>query len=181
VILFGGLIRRERTMALEIMGDGHSIEALRQEACRCTDARQSRRLLGLAMALEGASRQASAKAAGMTRQTLRDWVIRYNELGVEGLKNKVSTGRPPRLNQEQLLELDALVEQGPDVEVHGVTRWRCVDLKGMIASRFDVDLSEDQIGRIMKQRGYRRLSVRPQHPLADAAAQETFKKTSPPS
>jgi len=167
-------------MPLEITRDEHSIEALRQSACRCPDSRQARRLLGLAMALEGASRQTAAKVAGMTRQTLRDWVIRYNAFGVEGLKNKASTGRPARLKEAQLRELDALVEQGPDVEVHGVVRWRCIDLKGVIASRFNVDLSEDQIGRIMKQRGYRRLSVRPQHPQADEAAQETFKKTLPP-
>ena len=165
-------------MALEIRRGEHSIGALRAEACRCTDSRQARRLLGLAMALEGASREAAAKAAGMTRQTLRDWVIRYNGHGIEGLRNKTSTGRPPRLKKEQLLELDALVEQGSDIGIHGVTRWRCVDLKGVIASRFQVDLSENQIGRILNQRGFGRLSVRPQHPLADEAAQESFKKTS---
>jgi len=137
--------------------------------------------LGLARALEGGSREAAAKAAGMTRQTLRDWVIRYNESGVEGLKDKPRTGRPPRLNEAQLMELDALVEKGPDIEVHGVVRWRCVDLKGVVAAKFNVELSEDRIGVIMGQRGYRRLSVRPRHPQADEAAQEAFKKTSPPS
>ena len=167
-------------MSLEITRDEHSIEALRQEACRCADSRQARRLLGLALVLDGASRQSAAKAAGMTRQTLRDWVLRYNIFGVEGLKNKASTGRPSRLTEAQLLELDALVEQGPDVDIHGVVRWRCIDLMGQIAAKFNTGLSASQVGRIIKQRGYRQLTVRPQHPRADEAAQEAFKKTLPP-
>ena len=168
-------------MPLDIVRSDNSVEELRREARRCGDPKQVRRLLGLALALEGGSREAAAKAAGMTRQTLRDWVIRYNESGVEGLKDKPRTGRRPRLNEARLLELDALVEKGPDIEVHGVVRWRCVDLKSVIAAKFNVDLSEDRIGVIMGQRGYRRLSVRPRHPQADEAAQEAFKKASPPS
>lgn len=168
-------------MALEITRADYSIEELRREACRCEDSKQARRLLGLAIALEGATRELAATMAGMTRQTLRDWVIRYNEGGVEGLKDKPKPGRPPRLKEAQLLELDALVEQGPDIASDGVVRWRCVDLKAIIAGKFGVDLSEDQIGRILKQRGYTRLSVRPRHPQTDEAAQEAFKKTSRPS
>lgn len=168
-------------MPLVITRDDHSIEELRREAGRCRDSKQARRLLGLAMALEGFSRAAAAKAAGMTRQTLRDWVHRYNEQGVEGLLNRPISGRPARLSEAQLLELDAVVEAGPDPDKDKVVRWRCVDLKAVIAEKFGVDLSEDQIGRIMNRRGYRRLSVRPQHPKADEAAQAEFKKTSPRS
>ena len=164
-------------MALEITRTDHSVEELRREACHCEDSKQARRLLGLAMALEGTTREIAAKIAGMTRQTLRDWVIRYNEHGAEGLKDRPRPGRPSRLKEAQLLELDAVVEKGPDIATDGVVRWRCVDLKGVIASRFGVDLSEDQIGRILKQRGYTRLSVRPRHPQTDDATQETFKKT----
>jgi len=165
-------------MPLDITRDDHSIDELRREAGRCRDSKQARRLLGLAMALEGFSREAAAKAVGMTRQTLRDWVHRYNAGGVEGLRNKPISGRPARLSEAQLLELDAIVEAGPDPDKDKVVRWRCVDLKAVVAEKFDVDLSEDRIGYIMNQRGYRRLSVRPQHPKADAAAQEDFKKTS---
>ena len=165
-------------MPLDITRNDHSIEELRREACGCRDSKQARRLLGLAMALEGSTREAAAKAAGMTRQTLRDWVHRYNMLGVEGLRNKPISGRPPRLSEVQLLELDTLVEAGPDPDKDKVVRWRCVDLKAVVAEKFGVDLSEDQIGRVMNRRGYRRLSVRPQHPKADVAAQEDFKKIS---
>jgi len=168
-------------MPLAITRTDYSIAELRREACRSEDTSQARRVLGIAMALEGATREMAAKVAGMTRQTLRDWVIRYNEGGIEGLKDKPKPGRPPRLQEAQLLELDTVVENGPDITRDGVVRWRCVDLRAIIASKFGVDLSEDQIGRILKQRGYTRLSLRPRHPQADEAAQEAFKKTSRPS
>jgi len=116
----------------------------------------------------------------MDRQTLRDWVIRYNEAGVAGLVDRPRSGRPPRLNSAQMAELDRLVEAGPDVAVHGVVRWRCVDLQAQIKARFDVDLSERQVGRLLHQLNFTRLSVRPRHPQADEASQEAFKKTSPP-
>jgi transposase len=105
----------------------------------------------------------------MDRQTLRDWVIRYNEAGVDGLHDLPRSGRPPRLNAVRLAELARLVEEGPDIAVHGVVRWRCVDL---------VDLSERQVGRILGQLRFTRLSVRPRHPQTDEAAQQAFKKTS---
>jgi len=168
-------------MPLAITRTDYSIAELRREACRSEDTSQARRVLGIAMALEGATREMAAKVAGMTRQTLRDWVIRYNEGGIAGLKDKRKPGRPPRLQEAQLLELDTVVENGPDITRDGVVRWRCVDLRAIIASKFGVDLSEDQIGRILKQRGYTRLSLRPRHPQADEAAQEAFKKTSRPS
>jgi transposase len=115
----------------------------------------------------------------MDRQTLRDWVHRYNEEGMEGLIDRPRPGRPSRLSEDQKAELAELIEEGPDVEVHGVVRWRCVDLKGEIKARFDVDLSERQVERLLKQQDFVRLSVRPRHPQADEAAQEAFKKTSP--
>lgn len=93
---------------------------------------QSRRLLALALVLEGHTHTAAARAAGMDRQTLRDWVIRYNEAGVDGLCDRPRSGWPPRLNAAQLTELAQLVEEGSDVVVHGVVRWRCVDLQAQI-------------------------------------------------
>jgi transposase len=79
------------------------------------------------------------------------------------------------------MELARLVEAGPDRAVHGVVRWRRVDLRDELKRRFGVDLHERSVGRILAQLGYRRLSVRPRHREADEEAQETFKKTSPPS
>jgi transposase len=155
------------------------VAELRRRARLSGDADQARRILAIALVLEGSSRELAAKAAGVGRQTLRDWVVRYNAEGLEGLKNRSKPGRRPRLNAVELGELDRIVEQGPDVAVDKVVRWRCCDLKGVIKQRFNAELSERSVARILGQRRFRRLSVRPLHPKADAQAQEAFKKTSP--
>jgi transposase len=166
-------------MALAITRTEHSAAALRGEARRTKDSDQARRLLALALVLEGASRTAAARTAGMDRQTLRDWVIRYNDEGVDGLRDRLRPGRPRQLDDMQLAELARLVEEGPDINVHRVVRWRCVDLQAEIKARFDVEVCERHVGRLLKQLKFTRLSVRPRHPQADEAAQQTFKKTSP--
>lgn len=165
-------------MALEITRKDLTAAKLRAAARGCKDTRQARRLLAIALVLEGASRQDAARAAGMDRQTLRDWVHRYNDHGIEGLLDKPRSGRPPQLKEAQLRKLDAMVEKGPDVAIDKVVRWRCVDLKEVIKKRFKVEISERHVGRILKERGYHRLSVRPRHPKGDEAAQSAFKKTS---
>ena len=147
---------------------------LRREAARCRDAKAARRML--ALALEGGSREAAARAAGMDRQTLRDWVHRYN---VEGLSDRRRPGPRPRLSPEQEAELATAVEQGPDPDRDGVVRWRRVDLKALIEARFAVRLHERTVGKLLRRLGFTRLSVRPKHPSSDPAAQDAFKKASP--
>jgi transposase len=116
----------------------------------------------------------------MDRQTLRDWVHRFNEQGPDGLINAKSPGRPSKLSAEQKEELRLLVETGPDPEKDLVVRWRCVDLKRVLEERFAVDLSEVSLGRVLKQLGFSHISARPQHPAQDAEAIAAFKKNSPP-
>src|SRR5436309_4558073 len=152
---------------------------LRREAARCRDARAARRMLALALGLEGSSREEAARAAGMDRQTLRDWVHRYNAEGLAGLHDRRRPGRKPRLTPEQEAELAAAVEQGPDPDRDGVVRWRRVDLRALIEARFAVRLHERTVGKVLRRLGFSRLSVRPEHPKADAAAQEALKKASP--
>ena len=152
---------------------------LRREAARCRDARAARRMLALALVLEGSSREDAARAAGMDRQTLRDWVHRYNAEGLDGLRDRRRPGPRPRLTPEQEAELEAVVERGPDPDRDGVVRWRRVDLKALIEARFAVRLHERSVGKVLHRLGFARLSVRPQHPKADEAAQEAFKKASP--
>jgi transposase len=115
----------------------------------------------------------------MDRQTLRDWVHRYNAEGLAGLKNRKAPGRPSRLTAEQKAELAALVEKGPDAEKDGVVRWRCADLKRRIEETFGVRLHERTVSKQLKALGYVRLSVRPQHPKSDPQAQEAFKNVWP--
>src|SRR5947199_7586573 len=152
---------------------------LRREAGRCRDAAASRRMLALALVLEGSSREEAARAAGMDRQTLRDWVHRYNAEGPAGLRDRPRSGRKPRLTPGQEAELAAAVERGPDPDRDGVVRWRRIDLEALIETRFAVRLHERSVGKVLRRLGFTRLSVRPQHPKADEAAQEAFKKASP--
>jgi transposase len=113
----------------------------------------------------------------MDRQTLRDWVHSYNARGLAGLSNRHGGGPQAKLSEAQRAELAALVEAGPDPALHKVVRWRRIDLRDEIKRRFGIDLHERSVGKILASLGYRRLSVRPQHPQSDPAAQEAFKKT----
>src|ERR687883_211416 len=166
-------------MAVGITRRELGADELRREAARCRDAKAARRMLALALVLEGGSREAAARAAGMDRQTLRDWVHRYNEEGLVGLRDRPRSGRKPRLTPDQEAELAAAVERGPDPDRDGVVRWRRVDLKALIETRFAVRLHERSVGKVLRRLGFARLSVRPKHPKADEAAQEAFKKASP--
>jgi transposase len=152
---------------------------LRQEATRCRDAKAARRMLALALVLEGSSREMAARHAGMDRQTLRDWVHRYNAEGLAGLRDRPHPGPTPRLTPEQLAELAQVVDDGPDPAQDGVVRWRRVDLQALIKARFDVELHERSVGKLLRRLGFARLSVRPQHPSSAPEAQDAFKKTSP--
>src|SRR5437660_10665611 len=141
------------------------------------NANQARRLLAIAAVYEGMDREEAARIGGMDRQTLRDWVHRFNEEGADGLINAKSPGRPPKLSKEQMEELRRLVEAGPDPEKDGVVRWRCVDLKRVLGERFGVDLSEVSLGRVLKKLGFSHISARPRHPVQDPEAIAAFKKT----
>jgi len=152
---------------------------LRKAASGEKDSAAARRILALALVLDGADRKTAAETCGMDRQTLRDWVHRYNAAGLAGLRNLKSPGPGSKLTARQQAELAELVDAGPDPAVHGVVRWRRVDLRDELQRRFGVALHERSVGKVLAKLGYRKLSVRPRHPRADEEAQETFKKTSP--
>jgi transposase len=155
-----------------------STEELRKLAAKAQDGRVVRRLLGISLLLEGKSREEAATASGMDRQTLRDWVHRYNAEGVGGLHPRPSPGRPSRLSEAQMAELRTLVVDGPDPEKDGVVRWRCVDLRTAIARRFDVTVHERTVGKLLSRLRLTRLQPRPYHPKKDPEAETAFKKTS---
>ncbi len=151
---------------------------LRAAAARTRDAQAARRMLALALVLEGVDRKTAAETCGMDRQTLRDWVHRYNAEGLAGLSNRRAP-RSRRPDAGQLGELVSWLEAGPDPAVDGVVRWRRQDLQRRITDRFGVELHERTVGKYLAALGYRRLSVRPRHPKTDPEAQEAFKKTLP--
>ena len=164
---------------IEITRQNLSISQLRAEAARTADAKQTRRILAIAMALDGHSRLVAAQAGGMDRQTLRDWVIRYNTDGLAGLADRPRPGRQPRLAEAQRSEVAKWVEDGPDLKTDGVARWRCADLRDRIAAKFHVHLHERSVGKLLKKLNFSTMSVRPLHPQSDLEAQEAFKNVWP--
>jgi transposase len=159
-------IRKDRTPAV-----------LRKLAKDEPDARVSRRLLALANALSGMSRAEAARSAGMDRQTLRDWVIRYNEDGVAGLADHASSGRPPMLTLDEQAELLAIVMAGPDPEKDGFCAFTRDDLVAIAEKKFGKSMHPASMGRLLRRLGLSRQKARPTHPMKDPAAAAAFKKS----
>ncbi len=163
---------------LKITRTDHTAAGLRALSARCSDGAQVRRMLALALVLEGRRRSEAAGLNGMDRQTLRDWVHRYNIDGVDGLRSRQSPGREPFLTKQQKAELRDLVVRGPDRDIHKVVRWRCADLRAEVARRWSVEVHESTIGKWLGELELTRLQPRPVHPKKDAAAEAAFKQTS---
>jgi transposase len=130
------------------------------------------------MVLEGSSRLDAARRADMDRQTLRDWVHRYNAGGIKDLVSGKAPGATPKLTQTQMAELRELVIAGPDPTIHKVIRWRCVDLCAEVSRRFTVTVADRTMSKWLGKLKLTRLQPRPCHPKKDPAAEEIFKKTS---
>jgi transposase len=163
--------------AVEMRRD-YSAAELRRLATGSKNANQSRRLLSLAAVLDGMNREEAARIGGMDRQTLRDWVHRFNAEGPDGLRDIRAKGHPPRLSPDQLAAFAEIVETGPDRATDGVVRWRRIDLKRVIEERFGVVYHERTIGKVLKQLGFSHISARPRHPGQKAETIAAFKKTS---
>jgi len=153
---------------------------VRRIARRVKNAAQARRLLAIAAVLDGATREEAAKIGVMDRQTLRDWVIRFNQQGPDGLINKLSPGAPGKLTDEHKAFLVRLVEDGPIPAIDGVVRWRACDLIMRLHEEFGIAVSDDTVYRALKELGFSHVSARPKAYKQNAEAMETFKKTSPP-
>jgi transposase len=174
--------QQEAIMTVKLTRNDLPASELRRAAAKSADASAARRMLAIALILDGHSRQDAAQQCGMDRQTLRDWVHRYNAEGLAGLSDRPHAGGPkPALSNEQLAQVAAWVRTGPEPEKDGVIRWRRIDLRDKIAVAFAVRLHERSVGKQLRRLGFRCISVRPRHPQADAVAQEAHKKTLPPS
>jgi transposase len=156
--------------SIEITRTEHSASELRALAAKTKDGAIVRRLLALALTLEGHSRESAATASGMTRQTLRDWVHRYNADGVAGLRSGHGGGSTPLLGEPEMEELRAMVIDGPDPKRHRVVRWRRIDLCEELARRWSVRVCEQTVGRWLRQLRMTRLQPRPVHPKKDLEA-----------
>src|SRR5215467_3250213 len=164
------------TQAVAVRTD-YAAGEVRRFAKQAKDAAQARRLLAIAAVLDGASRTDAAKIGGMDRQTLRDWVIRFNEQGPDGLINIPSPGMPPKLDATHRAFLARIVAEGPIPAVHGVVRWRACDLIMRLHEEFGISVSDDTIYRALKDLGFSHVSARPKAYKQDPEAIEAFKKT----
>lgn len=158
----------------------HTPADLRRFARRCGDPDQVRRLLAMALILDGGSRSDAAKVAGVTLQIVRDWVLRFNANGPDGLATRKAPGRASILNDEQRARLAEVVEAGPIPAAHGVVRWRLADLAQWVWDEFAVSVTRHTLSRELRAMGYRKLSARPRHRGQKAEDITVFKKTSPP-
>jgi transposase len=163
-------------MAALRIRDDISSEELRRQARREHDGRVSARLMALANALDGMDRASAARLAGMARQTLRDWVHRYNAEGIAGLSDRPKPGRAPKLSEGQMASLKAIVLAGPNPTVDQIGRWRIVDLCRYVEERWDVSYSETGMLRLLWSLDLSHRKTRPRHPQSDEKAQQVFKK-----
>ena len=154
---------------------------LRKVARGCADADQVRRLLAIALILDGGSRSEAAKIAGVTLQIVRDWVLRFNEGGPDGLATRKAPGRASILNDDQRARLAEIVEAGPIPASHGVVRWRLCDLAQWVWDEFELSVTRHTLGRELRAMGYRKLSARPRHRGQKREDIAIFKKSSLPA
>ena len=163
--------------ALEIRKDRTSA-ALRKLAKTTADARIARRILAVANALDGMSREDAARAAGMDRQTLRDWVLRYNAHGIDGLADRWNGGRPPTFTADEQAEIVSIVLAGSDPETTGISAYTLEDLAHICETRFGKRMHPWSLGRLLKRLGLSRQKTRPVHPETDPATAAAFRKRS---
>ena len=137
--------------------------ALRRLAKVSKSAGQSRRLFALAEIYDGARRTEAARIGGVTLQVIRDWVLRFNAEGPDGLIDRSAPDRQTKLNEEQRQALARIVEDGPIPAIHGVVRWRRKDLARWIFDEFGIRLEASSVGRELRALGFRKLTARPRH------------------
>jgi transposase len=160
--------------------DDFDASSLRAAARRSKDGGQARRLLALAAIYDGGKRGEAAKIGGVTLQVVRDWALRFNAHGPDGLIDRKAPGQPPLLKDEHRVALAAIMESGPIPAVHGVVRWRIIDLCQWIFEEFRIAVSQQTLSRVLRKMGYRKLSARPRHHAQAEGAIEDFKKVFPP-
>jgi len=167
-------------MAVSLRGN-FDASRLRGLAKKTKDGPQARRLLALAAIYDGATRTEAAKIGGVGLQIIRDWVLRFNARGPDGLLDRKPPGRPSKLNDGQRQAIARMIESGPIPAIHGVVRWRLIDLCQWLWEEFRVSVAKPTLSRELRAMGYRKLSARPRHYAQVDGVVEDFKKTSPPA
>ena len=165
------------TIPVALRGDFKASQ-LRGLARKTKDGPQARRLLAVAAIYDGATRTEAAKIGGVGLQIIRDWVMRFNARGAAGLLDGKSPGQPSKLNDVQRQAIVRMIESGPIPAIHGVVRWRLIDLAQWIYEEFRITVAKQTLSRELRAMGYRKLSARPRHHAQAEGAIEDFKKSS---
>jgi len=165
-------------MALPLRDDFEAA-TVRLAAKRSKDGPQARRLLALAAIYEGASRGEAAKIGGVTLQIIRDWVLKFNAHGPDGLIDRKPPGQAPRLNGARRAALASIIESGPIPAVHGVAPWRIVDLRQWIWEEFRVVVAKQTLSRELRAMGRHKLSARARRHAQASGAIGDFKRVCP--
>ena len=152
---------------------------LRRLARRTKDGPQTRRLLALAAIYDGGTRTEAARIGGVGLQTVRDWVLRFNAHGPDGLLDGKAPGQPSILSEAHRQHLVQMIEDGPIPAVHGVVRWRLIDLMQWLWEEYRITISKQTLSREVRALDYRKLSARPRHHAQAAGVMDDFKKASP--
>jgi transposase len=158
----------------------YDTQKVRAAARAAKDGPQARRLLALAAIYDGASRTEASRVGGVTVQIVRDWVVKFNAEGPAGLIDRKPPGQPSRLRDADRAAVAEVIESGPIPAVHGVVRWRVIDLCAWFWSERGVKIAKQTLSRELRRMGYRKLSARPRHHAQAEGAIEHFKKLSPP-
>ena len=141
--------------------------------------RVSHRVLAIRDILMGRIRNWVCQQYGISRETLRHWVSRYNAMGVEGLYDRERSGRPPMLSGKKLVQLKQRISVAPDPEKDGITRWRCVDIQRILREEYDVHYTSlFGVRQLLYRLGLSWISGRPSHPNKPDNALQDFKKNS---
>ena len=138
--------------------DGRRLRALAKAS---KQSNLTRRLLALAEIYDGATRGDAARIGGVGLQTVRDWVLRFNAKGLDGLKDGKAPGQTPKLSEVQRRALVAMVEAGPIPAIHGVVRWRLIDLAQWVYDEYAISVTKQVLSRELRGMHYRKLSARP--------------------
>jgi transposase len=166
-------------MPIPLRSDFDALQ-LRTIARKTKNGPQARRLLALAAAYDGVTRTEAAKIGGVTLQIVRDWVMKFNAHGPDGLIDKKAPGQPSKLKDTHRAALAEMIEQGPIPAIHGVVRWRLIDLCQWVFEEFRVTVSVQTMSRELRTIGFCKLSARPRHHAQADGAIEDFKKVFPP-
>ena len=164
-------------VSLPLRADFDALQ-VRAAARRTKDGPQARRLLTLAAIYDGASRTEAATIGGVTLQVVRDWVVKFNADGFAGLIDRKAPGQPSSLKDAHRAAVAAMIENGPVPAIHGVVRWRLVDLCQWLWEEHHVRVAKQTLSRELRAMNYRKLSARPRHHAQADGAVELFKTAS---